>query len=229
MTAIRTSIVVLLITASATLANGCIAGNLIGGMMQNAEYQKQIEVLPQYTGLENRSVAVVVQADLSTLYEYPDLVTDVIGGVSGRLAREVPGARVLEPRIVVEWQLRTPQWDALPYGDICAALGVERVVFIDIYEYRLNPPGNRWVWEGTFVALVSLVEADGIDPDYFADTYTVQVTFPHVPHLTKEEATESQVTYGLRAEFIKQTAWLFHEHLEPKYPDKFRPELLEEG
>ena len=28
---------------------------------------------------------------------------------------------------------------------------------------------------------------------------------------------------GVLAEFIKFTAWLFHEHLEPKYPDKYRP------
>jgi len=42
-------------------------GNLLGGMAQNAEYQRLIQVLPEYDGLEDKSVAVIVNTDLSTL------------------------------------------------------------------------------------------------------------------------------------------------------------------
>ncbi|MCA9290125.1 MAG: hypothetical protein KDA25_03290, partial [Phycisphaerales bacterium] len=45
------------------LTAGCQVASLVGGMAQNAEYQKKIEVLAEYTGLENRSTAVLIQAD----------------------------------------------------------------------------------------------------------------------------------------------------------------------
>ena len=104
------------------------------------------------------------------------------------------------------------------------SLGVNRVVFIDIYEYRLNPPGNRWIWDGVCAANISLIERDGFDPDMFVDTFTVTSEFPKIEGVDRTAATEQQIETGLLAEFVKRTAWLFHEHVEPKYPDKFRPE-----
>ncbi|MCH7551608.1 MAG: hypothetical protein IIA35_07925 [Proteobacteria bacterium] len=94
-------------------------------MAQNYEYQKRIEVLPQYSGLENQTVAVLVEADLSTLYEHPDTVAKIAGGVVGRIRRDVPSAQVVDPGMVINWQYRTPQWNALPYGQIAEHLDVE--------------------------------------------------------------------------------------------------------
>jgi hypothetical protein len=137
----------------------------------------------------------------------------------------VAGARVVDPRLVVDWQMRTTQWEALPYGELATRLGVERVVHIDIYEYRLHPPGNRWLWEGVCLATISIIEAESADPDLFVETFTVQTTFPNVPGLSRDEATPGQIETGLIADFVKKTAWLFHTHIEPKYPDKYRPHL----
>ena len=206
---------------------GCFVGKLAGGMTQNFEYQKQIEVTPEYIDLQNRTVAVVVNADLSTLYEYPDLVANFAGGISGRLAERVPGSKVTDPRICVEWQLRTPNWDTMPFSELAEQLGADRVVYIDIYEYRHNPPGNRWLWEGVCIANISVIEKESPDADIFAETFTVSVSFPKIAGLARTEATESQIMTGLRAEFIKETSWLFYTHLEPKHPDKFRPEFAD--
>ena len=40
-----------------------------------------------------------------------------------------------------------------------------------------------------------------------------------------KEADEGTIEQGLLNEFIKQTAWLFYFHEEPKHPDRYRPEL----
>jgi hypothetical protein len=222
----RLSAIALLLLAPALLA-GCEIGQLIGGMLQNEEYQRKITVPTEYEGLADRTTAVVVVADLSTLYEHPDLTAKIAGGVSARLAHHVPGLanRVLDPRIVVNWQYRTPQWDAMPYGEIAEQLDVDRVIHIDLYEYRLNPPGNYWLWEGVCAASVGIIERDGIDPDSFADLFTVSAEFPALRGLGRDSANARQIETGLLAEFIKKTAWLFYTHEEPKYPDKYRPEL----
>jgi hypothetical protein len=99
------------------------------------------------------------------------------------------------------------------------------VILIDIYEYRLNPPGNSWEWEGVAVASVGIIEADSLVPDMFVDEFEVYAAFPQFERLTRSEASANVIEYGLQAEFIKRISWLFYTHLEPKYPDKYQPEL----
>jgi len=215
----------LIVSAAGFLANGgCAIGGAIGAMAQEHEYQKLIEVPAKYNDLQNKSVAVVVQADLATLYEHPELSANISGVVANGIAVHVPGARVLSPQFVAVWQQRTPNAIAMPYGEMASQLGVDRVVLIDIYEYRLNPPGNRYQWEGVCAAHVGIIERDAIDPDSFADTFDVISEFPNVAMLTREEASEDQIRLGLTVEFTRQVNWLFYDHVEPKYPDKYRPE-----
>lgn len=209
----------------ALATGGCQLGALIGGMAQNAEYQKQLRVPPIYDGLENQSVAVIVDADLSIRARFPMLVQNITHGVSGRLARDVPGATVMSPDYVLRWQYQTPQWNALGFEEMAATLGVSRIVHIEVYEYRLHPEGNQWLWEGVCAASVGVIEADGIAPESYVDSFDIVGAFPTIKGVTRNGATAEQVDYGVTAEFIKRTAWLFHTHLEPKYPDKYRPEL----
>jgi hypothetical protein len=203
-------------------AGGCNVGRLFGGMAQNFEYQKKIEVLPKYDGLQNRTVAVLVEADLSTLYEHPTLVATITDNVSRRIARQVPGARLLPSQVVLQWQYRTPQWNAMPYGEVAAALGVDRLVHIDLYEYRLNPPGNSWEWDGVCAANIGVIERDSYDPDSFVDTFNVESRFPDIKGVDRQSASPAAIETGVLARFVERAAWLFYAHEEPKYPDKYR-------
>src|SRR5262245_61722816 len=107
-----------MLIAAPLAMSGCIVGKFFGGAMQNMEYQKKIEVPAKYAGLENKSVAVLVDVDLTTQYEHPDVVGNIAGGVSLRIQRYVPGAKVLPTNAVINWKYRTPQWSALPYGEL---------------------------------------------------------------------------------------------------------------
>jgi hypothetical protein len=226
----------ILLLAAAPLG-GCQVGQLYGALMQNYEYQKRLEILPKYDDFDGKTVAVVVDADMVTLYEHPMLIDKVCGGVSLRMARDVPGlqdetgrSRIVDPRLIRAWQYRTPQWNAMAYGEIAEALNVDRVVYVDIYEYRLNPPGNQWMWEGVCAATVGVIERNHIDPDVFAETLTVEGRFPStLEQLTRDEASAAALEQGTLTEFIKRTTWLFHTHLEPKYPDKYDPALASDA
>ncbi len=201
---------------------GCAIGALVGGMAQNAEYQKLLDVPPEYDGLEGHTVAVVVDSGLATLYEYPQLAREISAAVALRIQRDVPNVRVLSPDLVLAWQFNTSQWSAMPLGDLAAALEVERVVYIELFEFRLNPPGDSWQWDGVCAANIGVIEADGFDPDNFAATMNLTTTYPDVLGFTRDEATKQQIYMGLVGKFIRSTAWLFHQHLEPKYPDKYQ-------
>ncbi|MCA9286614.1 MAG: hypothetical protein KDA22_15420 [Phycisphaerales bacterium] len=197
---------------------GCQLPGLVSNLGYAIEKEKKIEVLAQYPGLENQTVAIVVQADMSTLYDSPMVVPNVTANLGVRLQSNVPGIKVRDAREVMAWQYHTPGWSTMPYGDIARELDVSRVLIVDLYEFRLNPPGNRWTWDGVCAANVGVIERDGIDPDAFAETFNIVVRFPP-QELGRDSATAGQIETGLIVKFIEKTAWLFYKHIEQKYPD----------
>lgn len=201
------------------LLQGCFIFQLAGAIGENIERYKKIEVLAEYEGLDNKTIAVVVQCDPSILYENPSVSGTVAMNVSKRIGDNVPGARVLDYRHVMQWQYQTPSWSMLPYGEIATELGVERVVFIEIYEFRLHPPGNRYLWDGACASSVGIIEGDGWDTDSFARTWEIMAKFPDIQGVGRESASESSIQMGVLAKFVDEVSWIFYRHVEDKYPD----------
>lgn len=208
-------------------SGGCIVGDLIGGMAQNLEYQKQIEVPAEYTDLAGRDVAILVDTEMSMMYEHPRVASSVAFGVFDNIRKGVEGARVLPPAATMRWQYMTPSWNLMAYDDIAKELGVDRLIIIDLYEYRLHPPGNRYEWQGVAAANVRIIEADesAIDPNFPAAEFNVIARYPRVDGVVLDSASARNIEAGLLIEFVRQTVWLFYEHKEPMYPDRYRPEL----
>jgi len=215
-----------LLSAIPTILGAGEAG-MVGaaGAAQNFEYQKLIEVLPRYDGLEHHTVAVLVDAPLDLLYTKPDLVDQISGGLMSRLQEHVPNITLMHPVAVRNWQFSTPQWNAMAFGEMAEELGVDRVVLVDLQEFRLHPRGNRWLWEGRCRASVGVIERDGYDLDAFVDAWEVSAKFPDLSGLDRDSASEWEVQTGLLSEFIKRTSYLFYTHIEPKHPDKYDPKL----
>lgn len=215
----------LLPAASAALGASQAGVVAAAGASRNFEYQKLKEVHARYDGLEHQSVAILVDATLELQYEHPDVIDMVSGGVAARIGEHVEGVKILHPLTVRDWQYRTAQWSSMPWGEVAERLQVDRIVLIDIQEFRLHPRGNRWLWDGVCRAVVSVAEADGYDPDEFIDVWEVEARFPELEGLDRDSANEEEIKTGLLAQFTKQTGWIFYMHLEPKYPDKYNPRL----
>ena len=133
--------------------HGCAIGALAGGMAQNYEYQKLLDVPPEYDGLESRRTAVVVYTGLATLYEFPQLAGEVAAGIAFRLQRDVPGIQILSPDVVIAWQFNTAQWNAMPFGDIARlSMYHARPVYLEVSdsgpwqhvggEWKIRPTGD---------------------------------------------------------------------------------------
>lgn len=225
MTASRTLISIIVLMLLSSVMGGCAVAHLAGAMAQEHEYQKLIQVHAEYDGLQNKRVAVIVDADYGTLWEFPLLIEKVAGGVAMQIQKQVPGIIVIHPGQALQWQHSTPQWNAMPLGDICVELNVDRVVLIDMYEFRLNPPGNQYLWEGVAQATIGVIERDGIAMDSFVEEFNILVEYPTISGVDRNAADAETIERGLLLKFIKETAWLFYMHEEPKYPDRYRPEL----
>jgi hypothetical protein len=99
--------------------------------------------------------------------------------------------------------------------DIANLLGVERLVVIEIVDYRLHEPGNQYVWDGAVAGVVSVYESDSSLPNDPVFEKALSISFPDSTGFMRSDIPEAAVTAELSNRFINRAAWLFYEHEEP--------------
>ena len=96
---------------------------------------------------------------------------------------------------------------------------VDRLIYIDLYEYTLHEPGNSYLWAGAASGSVAVIEADSPYPDEFAFQLPVGVQFPDQMGFGPAELSKQQVSSVLSNRIIDRASWLFYEHEEDYYPE----------
>jgi len=197
---------------------GCIVGSVIGGMAESYQRTGTTKFQADYPDLAGHSYAVVVHADRAIQGNEPGLVGRLTSRINDRIARNLmgtPGTAFIPSDRLLSVLYNNPQWPALPPSELGKLLGVERLVWIDVAEYRLNEPGNQYIWEGVAAGRVSVYDVTAPLADDPVFDRTVQVTFPDSSGLMRTEIAEAAVTSELSKRFINRAGWLFYEHEEP--------------
>ena len=125
----------------------------------------------------------------------------------------VPGPYVLA------FQYGNPSWVSWPYERIADEFTVERLVVVDIFDYRLQAQGNAYVWDGKIGARVGVIEADGPAADEFIYTKDIVVGFPDGDGYTPNDFSQGQVQATLEKRFADRVTWLFYDHEEKNMMD----------
>lgn len=199
---------------------GCQA---VGFMAESYKRSSTHEVKAEYTGLEGKSFAVVVTADRMIEADNPGIVDRVCVKVTERLSSptNMPRAAGFVPaKQVLRYLYDNPSWPARPLSELAKGLGdVQRLVYIELNEYRLHDPGNPYEWNGVTTVNVSVLELDGATPDTFVFEKPVTVRFPDKKGIGTDQIGADAVTSALSLRLIDRTSWLFHDHQEKYYPD----------
>jgi len=206
---------ILAITLSLLALGAALSGCQIGGYFAQTAYRTGSHTVEaQYDGLESQRVAVLVAADRSISLQHPSLVPQIANAISLRIAGEVGAEAIVPPARVLQYQYDRPQWAAMPYAELAKQFDVNRLVIVDLYDFRLNEPGNAYTWEGVAAATVGVVEADGAFPDEFSFSRELAVTFPDAPGYGPNDFTANQIATVLTGRITDRVAWLFYEHTE---------------
>lgn len=201
--------------AAVTLGIGGGGCQIIGGIAANIERTGSHDVNAEYEGLQDKRIVVLVAADRIILANFPQLTTQLTSYISQRLASEARvGPGVINPTSVLKYQLDHPRWLYKSHSEIARDFGVDRVVLIDLYEFRLNEPGNQYLWGGMAAAKVGVAESDGPTPDEFVYTKDISVQFPD-KEAGPTDYSQAQVEAVLRKRFVDRVVWLFFKHEEP--------------
>ncbi len=196
---------------------GCIIGAAIGGMAESYRRTGKHQVAAEYTGLQGKSYAVVVTADRVIQAQHPGLIGRVLTVVNDRLAHPdngVGAGAYIPSQDLLNVLYETPQWPAMSRGEVAELLGVERLVVIELFEYRLHEPGNKYVWEGVAAGSVAVYESDSGLPDDPIYEKALRVAFPDGSGHMSMDISRATVTSELSRRFINRAAWLFYNHEE---------------
>lgn len=190
MSSIRQTLALLTLTCMLPLS-GCQMAGYAAHVAE--ELRPPDTILAEYRGLENQSVAVIVNADYATLYDHPVVQLEIATAVTRRLADQVPGIELVNPRRVVEFQVRNPYWSAATYSELAKRLNVSRIVLIDVQEFRTREPGDTNLFRGVISAHVSVATDQSNNLVYAT---TVSQAFPANAPEGILDARESDIRLG---------------------------------
>ncbi len=216
----RRSIILLLLLATLPL-QGCAVGGFVGAMIETKRRNSLRPHDAEYRGLEGHNWAVVVSADRAIQGEFPDVVPWMTAKISERLVKEqqtVGAAGFVRPEDVLRYQYNNPRWVAMPKGELARELQVDRLIFVELREYRLNEPGNQYLWAGLATGTVDVYEADSPAPDEVAFQKPIAVAFPDKQAQGPNDFSRAIVMTELGRRFVERLSWCFFDHKEPYYP-----------
>lgn len=205
-------IVIVCLAVMSTALFGCGA---VGWAARVAEGERDKAVKARYLGLENKTVAVLVAGDDLTLYRHPEAIMAVCRSLSRQIADKVPGVTMTDPGQISAFQKKQPFWTALPYSQLVERFNVDRLIVVDLVEYRTHEPGNKHIWQGLITANIGVVEADSADPDNFAFFQTVSARFPQETQIGAVNADSETIKLGMLTLFTRDAAGLFHDYVIP--------------
>lgn len=200
---------------------GCEVLGIFGVMARTYQETGTHMVDAEYEGLADNDFAVIVSADRTIQGVHPELVTRLTQLITQQLAvvdRTDASGFVPAPS-VLEFQLTNTDWGSWTYDQIAEEFGVNRLIVVDIQEFRLQMPGNQYVWDGVAIARVGVIEADSALPDDFTFNENVSVSYPDGRGFTKNDFPRRHVYGFLEKRLVDRITWLFYRHEEPMRPD----------
>ena len=173
-----------------------------------------IDVKGQYADLANRSVAVVVSMSDYAEFNHPNAKLMITEEMTRRIKANVPGVTVTSPREIIRWQRDNAYWATRPPSMLIRQLKVERLVLVEIGEYRTHEPGDKHVLRGVISASINVVEAEAADPDNFGASFTKNVMYPEPGESKIGRVGDDEAVIEARTQirFCETAAGLFYDH-----------------
>lgn len=198
---------------------GCAIAGFAAAAAKEARKNKTHEVEAEYKGLDGHTFAVVVAADRFTQADHPELIGTITAEITERLRTGTAHKGHIPADRLLRYLYDHPRWVAMPRARLAGDLGVDRLVWIDILDYRLHEPGNIYEWDGVGAATVGVIDPASPDPDEFVFEKTVRVAFPDKTNAGTEEWTRDLITRRLMQRLIDRASWPLYKHIEPLEPE----------
>ena len=204
-------------------SSGCNIVGFIGTVYTEAT-PKRVDA--QYEGLDGQKFALVVYADRAIMADFPGVTDQLTNTINETLRAELPSegaegreTQYVPPLTLLSWLANHPRWRVMMPDELGEELGVDRLVLVELYNFQLNDPGNRYLWKGEAVGNIRVYELNSALPNDPMFDRNVAVKFPDTNGYTEADMSASTVTAALLQRFTLRAAWLFYDHDEDRRID----------
>lgn len=208
----------LLLIVGTLFQGGCNVVGFFGALEAERRRTGTIKVDAQYTGLEGKTVAVVVDAPRDLQAGGRGLIQNVLTEVIARLEANGKTKSIVPAAVVERTLYDEPDLMGRTYDEIARRFEVERLVVVQLDEFRLSESGNEYVWAGHAAGVLLVVEADSYLEDDVRLEQVVSVKYPTKDNTTVDEMPAEAVALELLRRFANRVSWFFYRHDE-RYPE----------
>lgn len=195
-----------------TTLTGCTLIGVPFAAMDREEGPKTF--LAKYDGMADKHIAVLVLADEYTRHRYPDAALGVSAAITQNMTQNIPGLTAVNPDQVAAYQKENPYWSAVPPRKLVNALAVDRLIVVDLAEYRTQEPGNAHLWRGVIDASIAVHEAESPDPDNKTFEEHVRAEFPEGSTVGLTRGDDQTIQLAVLRTFSRRASGLFHDYEE---------------
>lgn len=172
--------------------------------------QEPTRTIPaDYPYLVDKSVCLVVRAEMETLVEYPHVQFEVADHVQTTLTTHVAGVKVVDARKVVDYQRQRADWEKMDPADLGQHFDAQRLIEIELTQYTTREPESPYLHRGYITATLNVYNTDFPDsaPAISMEVHTV---FP--PDGPGEWGTsDSDIRRAAMEAFAEQVAGKFYD------------------
>lgn len=175
----------------------------------------------QYLSLDGHSAAVVVSTPDHVLD--PAVANDIGQAVARRISENVKGVKMLPYSTSRAFVEANPYWTTRPPSAVQKALGVDRLIVVDVAEFRTQEEGsNGELLQGVASGYIRVLEAENSSSERFAFSQMTTSNYP--PLRTRSEgvpagidnASQASVRFNLIQTFSRDAAGAFYDHKEAR-------------
>ncbi len=197
------------LTLLTLLLSGCVVSSYVGELL-NPEGLEDVAALSRE--LDNQHVAVMIRTTPDILYTHPSSPEAVGTSIAALLDTNVEGITVIRPQDVLAYQTENPGWDAMFHRDLLEGLNVDRIVLVDLYEYRLHEPGNPHLILGYAAADVFVLSSDATDVEEYVFQNHSAGQWPPNTEIGSPTVDRDLAQRNLLGTFALEVAGMFYDH-----------------
>ena len=174
-------------------------------------------MVARYRGLSCKTFAVIVTAEQALRDERPDIVPQFTREIARRLAdpRNRVGATGCVPADeVLTFEYEHPGWVSMAPSTLAEKLKVQRLVFVELCEYRLTDAGGP---RGFISGCVRVWEDDSDTAEKLGFQECVRVGYPDDEGFSTLVVPRTTAEMALELRFTKRVVWRFFDHSEPTW------------
>ena len=177
--------------------------------------QSHKKVKAEYTGLDSKTIAVVVACGPGIAFEYPYAGLDVARLSVLTLTESLKRVEFVEPGKIDKFQREDLDWLSMPISQIAERFEVDRVLYIDLLQFTTSEINSVNLLRGYVTADVRVYESDSERVDQASYQTEISVVWPEHGPLALSDAAQESVYRQTITLFGDKLARRFYDHKVP--------------